>query len=56
MMTPERVLGSDNALTRQAHPLKVRHAVLVVDDDEKIRTALKRVLRGEPYDLERATS
>ena len=43
--------GQTDARKRQSLGLKAHHAVLVVDDDPQIRNALKRALRGEPYDL-----
>ncbi|WP_319405322.1 hybrid sensor histidine kinase/response regulator [uncultured Desulfosarcina sp.] len=51
MKTPEPTGNNYDAWTLKAHPLKVSHAVLVVDDDRQIRSAIKRTLRNEPYKL-----
>jgi signal transduction histidine kinase len=51
MKTPEPTGKNNDAGTLKAHPLKAPHAVLVVDDDRQIRSALKRTLCSEPYDL-----
>ncbi len=37
-------------------PLAEKHVVLCVDDDPAILASLRRLLRGEPYDLETAAS
>ena len=45
--------GRSDMTDRQArNPVEpVAHAVLVVDDDPRVRNAVKRCLRNEPYDL-----
>lgn len=56
MKTPELAGDKNDGRASGPSPQKMPHAVLVVDDDERIRTALKRSLRSEPYTLLMADS
>lgn len=53
--TPTTPMTHDDWTPATAPP-RVSHAVLCVDDDPRIQRALKRALRGEPYELLMAES
>lgn len=52
MNRPELAGDTNGARTLNGHPPTVPRRVLVVDDEERIRNALRRALRSEPYDLQ----
>lgn len=51
MLTTNAIIDDFDARPSKGQTSTVQHTVLVVDDDPRIHSSVKRALRNEPYDL-----